>query len=217
MDEDFKSNPLYKNVMDYLLKPRGKIPQNTSYQRKWFIRRAIYIICLIFASFLALGILSWGINYQKSKFTNKSLQVTPSPEAQATLNSEIPQKIICKNFSDLEEALKNVDIACGLDLSGKGLTSVPPEVFKLSKLNELNLSRNNIATFSAELLNLPGLYSLDLSDNKITEVSAALEEKLNQVSGSRIPLQSLKLTGNNIGILEQSKIKQLLPNVRMSF
>lgn len=240
MDQDLGKNPLYKDVEDYLAKPKPKIAMNQSFGRKRLLRTPFFLVSAFFGLIIVIGILGLRQNLQKETATPK-----PQPEPQPVLMSTVEPKIICKNFGSLEEALNtlngalnNIDlIVCGLDLSGKGLTRVPSEVSKLVTLNELSLKNNHLTTFPLELLSFnttqdgklktigpfPNLYSLDLSNNLIVTMSSQIQQKMTQAqqqvgeSPISISLQSLKLTGNNISEDERAKLKQLLPNVQITF
>lgn len=55
-----------------------------------------------------------------------------------------------------------------LDLSNKGLTKIPTEIFKLKNLSTLNLSNNKISSIPIEINELRRLKKLDVSNNKIS-------------------------------------------------
>jgi len=86
-----------------------------------------------------------------------------------------------------------------LDLSSKGLTTLPPEMGLLSQLQELNLANNQITSHS-EIVELTQLRWLRLKNNKITSLTGI--EKLNQ-------LENLNLTNNKITSLP-AEMKQLV-------
>ena len=98
----------------------------------------------------------------------------PKTESQAdrSINQSINESIasappvVCKRFTDLNEALKTPDIACILDLSNQNLTIVPSDITKLTKLADLSLKGNNLTTFPS--VKIPTLISIDLSGNNIT-------------------------------------------------
>jgi internalin A len=75
-----------------------------------------------------------------------------------------------------------------LNLSGLGLTEIPAEIFELTQLIHLNLSRNQLIEIIG-LEKLTQLTHLDLSDNQLTEITEL--EKLTQVT-------VLRLTGNQL-------------------
>src|SRR4051812_24118551 len=75
-----------------------------------------------------------------------------------------------------------------VDLSSKGLRSLPPEVFFLDKVVELALHDNELATLPAEIGQLQSLKSLDVRNNKLN----ALPWQLAQLSR----LTKLALDGN---------------------
>jgi internalin A len=57
-----------------------------------------------------------------------------------------------------------------LDLSGWGLSSFPPELWKLTELKRLDLSNNQITQIPEAIAALTSLSELYLSDNQITEI-----------------------------------------------
>ena len=72
-------------------------------------------------------------------------------------------------YLDLELALDEVDQVFSLDLSGKKLREVPPEIALLTNLNILDLSRNKlreIPSFSGDMSNLQ---VLRLSKNRLKQ------------------------------------------------
>ena len=87
-----------------------------------------------------------------------------------------------------------------LDLSGKGLTELPPQIGKLTQLETLILGKldeeksewigNQLTDLPDEITQLTNLTSLDLSSNQITEIP--------EVIGSLTNLTELYLWGNQI-------------------
>jgi len=61
-------------------------------------------------------------------------------------------------------------LASKLDLSNKGLTEIPEEIFKCKNLKKLNLSHNQIKDIPREFGRLKYLKSLDLSHNEISNL-----------------------------------------------
>ncbi|MFD0559882.1 leucine rich repeat (LRR) protein [Stackebrandtia endophytica] len=72
--------------------------------------------------------------------------------------------------------------ATELDLSGRRLTAVPPQVFQLPLLRRLDLSDNEIADLPEDILALSELEHLNLSNNEFEE----LPNHIGQLSGLRI-------------------------------
>src|SRR5256885_427368 len=54
-----------------------------------------------------------------------------------------------------------------LDLSGNQLTSLPPEIAKLTNLTSLDLSYNQLTSLPPEIAKLTNLTSLDLRENQL--------------------------------------------------
>jgi len=116
-------------------------------------------------------------------------------------NQNITHEVVCKRFTDLSEALENIQIACVLDLSGKLNGSVSPDIAKLTNLNELNLSSNNLTQFPTAVLQLKKLKSLNLSHNQLESVPSEI--------GNMVSLQTIDLRNNSVLLFsQQEKIKQ---------
>ncbi len=62
-----------------------------------------------------------------------------------------------------------------LDLSGKQLSEVPPEIGELTGLLSLDLSNNQLSALPDEIANLVALRHLDLSDNQFNTLPPALK------------------------------------------
>jgi len=100
----------------------------------------------------------------------------PKTESQAdrSINQSINESIasappvVCKRFTSLEEALKNVEIACVLDLSNQNLATVSADIKKLTKLSELTLKGNKLISLPKFILEMPTLVHIDLSGNNIS-------------------------------------------------
>src|SRR5438093_1390211 len=69
-----------------------------------------------------------------------------------------------------------------LDLSGLGLTSVPPEIGQLTQLTTLNLDKNQLTSVPPEIGQLTQLDRLDLDNNQLAE----LPDSLRRLSNLRV-------------------------------
>jgi len=114
-----------------------------------------------------------------------------------------------------------------LDLSNQGLTQVPQNVFKLTNLQELNVSNNKLTgALPAEIRHLQNLQILDASNNQMTGVPAEIGQlenlrilnlSNNQLTGLPYELGNLKklqvlnLSGNNYSTQDLEIIRQGLP------
>ena len=97
-----------------------------------------------------------------------------------------------------EEALRRIEkcFRTGsdtLDLSELNLKTLPPEVFKLTHLKELNIGLNQLESLPPEIGNLTQLGSLNIEDNKIK----TLPPEIGNLKG----LECLYLGGNQLEIL----------------
>ncbi|MEH2421256.1 MAG: COR domain-containing protein [Nostoc sp.] len=87
-----------------------------------------------------------------------------------------------------------------LNLSGKGLTTLPPEIVKLTNLQTLNLSSNQLSSLPPEIGQLTNLQSLNLNNNQLSSLPPEIGQLTN--------LQSLNLNNNQLSSLPP-KIGQL--------
>ncbi|VXD25427.1 leucine-rich repeat domain-containing protein [Planktothrix paucivesiculata] len=88
-----------------------------------------------------------------------------------------------------------------LDLSGKELTELPPEIGKLTQLETFNLSSNELKQIPESITQLVNLTALDLEDNQLREIPESISQLVN--------LTKLDLTDNQLRDLPES-ITQLV-------
>ncbi len=75
-----------------------------------------------------------------------------------------PNTIARRRISDARRRPKQR----ALNLSGLGLTGLPPEIAQLTTLQSLDLSNNQLTGLPPEIAQLTTLQSLDLSNNQLT-------------------------------------------------
>ncbi|XP_078688980.1 uncharacterized protein LOC144920576 isoform X1 [Branchiostoma floridae x Branchiostoma belcheri] len=88
---------------------------------------------------------------------------------------------------------KNCDDQWEIDLSCRGLTEIPPEIFHITDLQVLNLFGNNIEHISGDIGQLLRLKKLDLGSNSLTSLPPQL--------CSLIELEELNLNDNHLTTL----------------
>lgn len=114
-----------------------------------------------------------------------------------------------------------------LDLSNRGLTKVPADVFSKTGIEELNLTGNQLTgALPGEIRFLSNLRVLNVSNNQMTGVPAevgqlskleVLDLSNNQLTGLPYELgnlknlKRLKLSGNNYSQQDLAIIKKALP------
>ena len=124
---------------------------------------------------------------------------------------------------DKDEALKLIEKAARKkkawfdDLCGKGLTSLPAEIEKLTNLTELYLYNNQLTSLPAEIGKLTNLIKLILSDNQLTSLPAEIGELTNltklDLAGNQLtslPAEIEKLTNLTELDLSDNKLTSLL-------
>ncbi len=82
-----------------------------------------------------------------------------------------------------------------LDLTSKGINTLPSDIGKLNKLEDLNLYINNLTRLPEEIWDITNLTYLHLGDNNLTGIPAEI--------GSLNNLKVLKLAENNLDSLPE--------------
>lgn len=108
-----------------------------------------------------------------------------------------------KQYTDLNEALKEPEKVIFLDLSRQKLREVPVGVFELTNLEYLVLKKNKLTEIPADIAKLKKLRVLDMSRNKIEAIPPAI--------GELTELRTLILNQNYIATMcsEISNLKNL--------
>lgn len=167
---------------------------------------------------LVVGALIMGV----ARFVMAPTEMGLSP-AELLRNSEISQAV---NGSNNDSVLV-VGEGDTLDLSGRGLTEVPGDVFGRTEIEKLNLSQNELTgSLPAEVRHLTQLRVLDLSYNQFTDVPAevgqlrnlqVLDLSYNDLTGlphelgGLVQLEVLDLRGNEYSATDLNIIKKTLP------
>jgi len=110
------------------------------------------------------------------------------------------------SFTDVASALRNIDAARSLRLSG-GLESCPPEVGLLRNLEHLDLHLNRLTTLPASIGDLTRLKWLDLRFNEIRQLPARL--------AGLIGIESINLGDNRLTAIPNWALT--LPRLRTFF
>lgn len=95
-----------------------------------------------------------------------------------------------KIYKSLEQAMQYPDSVFSLDLSRKGIKTIPAEVYQLKNLVEFNVSRNKLKEIPVEIGQLRNLKIFKASNNKIVSIPAEI--------GNLTQLQVLELNRNLI-------------------
>ncbi len=90
-------------------------------------------------------------------------------------------------YLEIKKAI--IERAYSLDLSNKGLKTLPPEIANIQHLVFLDLSNNNLTELPPEIANIQYLQLLDLSNNNLTELPPEIARLEN--------LERLNLHGND--------------------
>ncbi len=131
-------------------------------------------------------------------------------------------------FLNGKTPLQNLGGGNVLDLSNKGLTQVPMDIFSRVNLVELNLSGNNFTgALPAEVRKLQNLQVLNLSGSNFTGVPAEIGQlrklRILDLSNNKITglpnelgnltqLETFNISGNNYSQQDLDKIQSTLPN-----
>lgn len=119
----------------------------------------------------------------------------------ATLSKE-------KEYTSLDEALKNPTKVYKLDLSHNGLAEFPLDVLKLPNLQSLNLSHNGIESIPGDITKLSKLQRLNLATNGLKKLPAEIAALKN--------LKALDVSQNQFLTSELNRVKSALPQVSVN-
>jgi internalin A len=107
-----------------------------------------------------------------------------------------------------------------LDLGGRGITTIPPAIEKLTNLQILNLNHNQITAVPPAIEKLTNLQILDLNHNQITAIPPAIEKltnlqilDLNHNQITAVPPAIEKLTNLQILNLSHNQITAIPPAI----
>ena len=101
-----------------------------------------------------------------------------------------------RNLTNLPSSIGNLENLVYLFLRGNKITSIPPQIGKLTNLITLDLSENRITELPSSIGNLTKLMNLDLRRNKITKLPPQIGKLTN--------LMTLDLSENRITELPSS-------------
>jgi Leucine-rich repeat (LRR) protein len=113
-----------------------------------------------------------------------------------------------KEFTSLEEALKNPSTVYRLDLSYSGLADFPMEILQFSNLQSLNLSNNGMMAIPGDIAKLTKLQRLNLATNGLKRLPAELSALKH--------LKWLDVTQNQFLSSELTKLRSSLPLASIS-
>jgi len=125
----------------------------------------------------------------------------PPPVTKGVLNEyELDKKVV---YSSLSEALKHPENVYRLDLSGKNIKSVSPDLLRLTNLQELDLSNNVFLEIPYAVCGLLKLQRLNMEKNNLTGISHLI--------GNLRNLKVLNLDNNHIKVFPNdfSKLTQI--------
>ncbi|MDO8335674.1 MAG: leucine-rich repeat domain-containing protein [Candidatus Saccharibacteria bacterium] len=138
-----------------------------------------------------------------TKDTTKPTPYVPTTPEEKKMAANLEKYgVICRRFTSVEEALKTPEIACVLDLSNQGLTSIPSEITtnRLQNISELNLKNNKISSIPQEIFSLKSIIKVDLSNNRIATLPSSIAKT------DRVLLLILK--GNEISKTNIQQLKE---------
>lgn len=113
-----------------------------------------------------------------------------------------------KEFTSLEEALKNPALVYRLDLSYSGLADFPMEILQFPNLQSLNLSNNGMMAIPSDIIKLSKLQRLNLSNNGLKRLPSELSAIKH--------LKWLDVTQNQFLSSELTKLRTALPLASIS-
>jgi Leucine-rich repeat (LRR) protein len=112
-----------------------------------------------------------------------------------------------REYTSLDEALRNPESVTSLNLKGYGLGELPASIGLLVNLQHLDLSANHLTALPATLFTLKKLKYLNLSANRLTFLPVAIA-KLKNLEELEIAFNHIRTVPKEIGTL--SKLKRFM-------
>lgn len=107
-------------------------------------------------------------------------QLTPiEPEQALYSGRRLPQKMTSEELQQLIQQVAR-DQLLSLDLMGRGLMDIPPEIGQLIQLERLDLSDNRLSSLPPEIARLTNLVRLDLRYNPFLPIPPEILQRTNQ-------------------------------------
>jgi Leucine-rich repeat (LRR) protein len=156
------------------------------------------VIALLVIVIVALGYLQFVKD--DSSYTNKT---SPASTSRKTID------LSDKGLKELNKDILDDTSVTTLDVSGNNLTgALPAEIRKLTNLEVLNASDNEMTGIPAEIGQLSKLRVANFANNKITGLPLEI--------GNLRKLETLDLRGNpSVSAYDISQIKNKIPNTKI--
>jgi len=105
-----------------------------------------------------------------------------------------------QEYKFLEEAIKNRNTTASLNLRGKGIEILAPEVGQLQKLERLSLWNNKLQTFPDEVFTLINLNYFNMRENNFSILSSNIKnlKTLDQLEIQKNKFDSLPYTFSDL-------------------
>jgi hypothetical protein len=142
-------------------------------------------------------------NSQESPARSESFEYTDINEAFKNVDKVQYLDLSGQSFSRLPRSIFSFTQLCSLKLADIGIENIPKGISQLQNLEHLDLSGNNLVSIPAEIFQLPNLSSLILADNLVDYIP-------NEIANLTY-LQSLNFENNKIDEIPYAI--DLLPNL----
>jgi Leucine-rich repeat (LRR) protein len=153
-------------------------------QKCWLVLSAIFAVTMIVAIAI-LGLVLRNAHLSPTREVGTATVLTPTvgprlsaqlPTPELTSSSVETAKpgMDCQFFDNLKDALAHPEYVCSLDLEGKDLQQLPPEMAAMTNLVSLSLKHNHLMDLPIWIERFKNLETLDASDNDLRELPAEI-------------------------------------------
>jgi hypothetical protein len=111
------------------------------------------------------------------------VEATPVPESAFYFDPAMPfikdthQKVLPigkLTYADLQDALKNFEFVIDLSFPNRGITVLPPDIYKFTRMEKLALNNNRLSSLPVGVNYWSSLRDVDLSHNALKELPSAV-------------------------------------------